>query len=268
MFTIQKFANALGVSTDAIRHYTELELLSPTTLSNRYKIYSEHDFIRLAQIRSLRSLEFSLSETQQFGSSPVEKQLALLEIQARTIQNEIDALQQKLSRLEQVRCFFSKSVLCNGTVEHVKRPPIYGLFTYGSHIPTIASERVQQWMDKVPYIHLSIRIPLEELSNPNYQSTYHVALGLGVVEDYVRTTQLDLSAPVERIPAGEFLILYIKTSDPLKLTPQELYPLIQYAQQKKLRFTHSTTGRILSIEDGNPPCYYLLIRVRVEPSTP
>lgn len=61
--TIGKLSKATGVSIRTLRHYDEIELLTPATSTEAgYRLYGAGDIERLQQIRSLQALGFSLEQ--------------------------------------------------------------------------------------------------------------------------------------------------------------------------------------------------------------
>src|SRR6476646_6711292 len=63
---VGELAKRTGVSVRALHHYDEIGLLSASLRSESgYRLYTEADVIRLQQIRSLRSLGFSLDESRE-----------------------------------------------------------------------------------------------------------------------------------------------------------------------------------------------------------
>lgn len=66
------------------------------------------------------------------------------------------------------------------------------------------------------------------------------------------------------MPAGRFLIIYLKTRDVLHLTPDELRPLREKAAALGLPFLNDSTGRLLAVEKTpEGPLFYILIRIRI-----
>ena len=60
---VKEIAIKAGVTADAVRYYTQFGLLKPTReSSNKYRIYSRSDLIRLNFIRRARTLGFTLAE--------------------------------------------------------------------------------------------------------------------------------------------------------------------------------------------------------------
>ena len=251
MFTVKKLADSLGVGPDVVRHYTALGLLEPAVNPwTGYRTYRGNDALLLGSDRSLRSLEFSLSEIQVFNAAPISGQIAQLEAREARLAAEIEALKLKADRLAKVKSFLEKARLCSGFVEAVSRPAIYSLYTLGNPRRDYAAARriVPAWMARLPYIHLSIKVPKDELNDPDFDRPYSVELGVGVTEDYLGVSGLSVEPPVETVPAGRFLIIYLKTQDVLHLTPDELRPLREKAAALGLPFLNDSTGRLLAVE--------------------
>ena len=67
---VAQLAKAAAVSSETVRHYTDLGLLRPTrNPDNRYQQYSNADLQRLRFIARARRLGFSLKDAQQIISS-------------------------------------------------------------------------------------------------------------------------------------------------------------------------------------------------------
>lgn len=60
-YTIGTLSKLTGIPLDTIRHYTELQLLHPVT-EGSYRYYSNEDIYVLYNIRSFRSIGFSLAQ--------------------------------------------------------------------------------------------------------------------------------------------------------------------------------------------------------------
>ncbi len=266
MFTVTQLARLLGLKADSIKHYTELGILLPRTDPwNHYRHYSIADMLLTGHTKALRSLDLSLPEIQAFHGAPYDRQLAMLEARTEALEQTIEALIARKTRLEEVKRFVAKATRCEGVVEDVERDAIHSLYTAGgtrSHAAEMA--RVGAWLANLPYIHLSLKIPLEELNDTHRTEPYNVEFGVGITDAQQKRIKLDLSAPVESIPGGRCLILYLKSFSPQRLTPKELDPLFDYARAHGLHFLNNTSGRILTIENTpEGPLFYLLIRVRV-----
>jgi len=63
MMQVKDISNKAGVTTDVVRYYTRIGLLSPgRSESNGYKLYEQSDLIRLRFIRYAKDLGFRLNE--------------------------------------------------------------------------------------------------------------------------------------------------------------------------------------------------------------
>ena len=266
MLTVKKIADLLGVSNDLIRHHSESGILTPWVNSqNRYKYYDDTDFLLLAQARNDRSLGFSLSEIKEFQYSDAQEKTSFLDARLSDIESQLQSLERVKKRLKEEAFFLNLSALCNGTVKDVRRSAIHSIYTYSaSGTKKINAKLVREWTDLFPFSHVSIKISKEELNNPNFKGPYSVEIGFGLTDEYMREFKLSEEPPVENIPAGRFLIIYLKTRDILSVTSEELKPLTDKSRELGLPFTHQSSGRLLNIEkDGQGLLFSVLIRVRI-----
>ena len=268
MLTVKKLADLLGLSPEVIRHYTHMGILKPVVNSgNNYKYYDEQDLLYLANIRVNRSLGLSLPQAQDFQSGSVKDQRNLLAERSQQLSAEIEKLQKLQKRLTEVETFLAQADMCTmeGVVKDVRRDPIHSVYTYGLKKPhTDQLAIVQQWSRLFPFVHISIKLPKEELNDPTFEGPYSVELGLGIVHKYLEEFNLRATRPVETIPEGRFLIIYLKTFDILNLCPKDLKPLLGKVRSLNMSFTHSSSGRLLAIEETpEGPLFSILIRVRI-----
>mgnify|MGYP007038604767 FL=1 len=209
----------------------------------------------------------SLPQAQDFQSSSVKKQRNLLAERSQQLSAEIEKLRKLQKRLTEVETFLAQAEMCTmeGVVKDVRRDPIHSVYTFGLKKPhTDRLAIVQQWSKLFPFVHFSIKLPKEELNDPNFEGPYSVELGLGIVHKYLEEFQLHSTPPLETIPAGRFLIIYLKTYDILNLGPKDLKPLLDKVRSLNMSFTHSSSGRLLAIEETSEgPLFSILIRVRI-----
>lgn len=97
MWTIHQLSEISGVTARALRHYDQIGLLKPTTLTEAgYRLYDDTALERLEQILLFRELEFPLSEIKAILESPnfdrnraLEQQITLLELKKEHLENLI-----------------------------------------------------------------------------------------------------------------------------------------------------------------------------------
>jgi len=100
---VGELAKRTGVSVRALHHYDEIGLLSPSLRSESgYRLYTEADVMRLQQIRSLRSLGFSLDESKVFLQRPDVTPDRVLRLHIDHLKEQIEMQQGLCDRLERV----------------------------------------------------------------------------------------------------------------------------------------------------------------------
>lgn len=234
---------------------------------NNYKYYDEQDLLYLANIRVNRSLGLSLPQAQDFQSSSVKKQRNLLAERSQQLSAEIEKLRKLQKRLTEVETFLAQAEMCTmeGVVKDVRRDPIHSVYTFGLKKPAYGPvgycSAVVEVVSVRPFF---VKLPKEELNDPNFEGPYSVELGLGIVHKYLEEFQLHSTPPLETIPAGRFLIIYLKLTNILNLGPKDLKPLLDKVRSLNTSFTHSSSGRLLAIEETSEgPLFSILIRVRI-----
>jgi MerR family transcriptional regulator, thiopeptide resistance regulator len=100
---VGELAKRTGVSVRALHHYDAIGLLSPSLRSESgYRLYTEADVMRLQQIRSLRSLGFSLDEAREFLQRPDVTPDRVLRLHIDHLREQIELQQSLCDRLERV----------------------------------------------------------------------------------------------------------------------------------------------------------------------
>lgn len=107
MNTVSKLARRCNVSTDTIRHYTQLGLLSPERdPHNGYRQYRLEDETNLRFILSAKTLGFGLKEIQQIlnvaqgGDTPCPLVRSMIEQRVAAVRQEIHDAQLLMSEME------------------------------------------------------------------------------------------------------------------------------------------------------------------------
>jgi DNA-binding transcriptional MerR regulator len=100
---VGELARRTGVSVRALHHYDEIGLLSPSHRSEAgYRLYTEADVARLQQVRSLRTLGFSLEEAREFLRRPEVTPDRVLQLHIAHLKQQIGLQQSLCHRLESV----------------------------------------------------------------------------------------------------------------------------------------------------------------------
>src|SRR5579871_3945231 len=100
-FRSGELARAVGISTDALRHYERIGVLPKASRSaSGYRLYSPDSLERVKVIRHALRLGFTLAELAEVlhvrdrGGTPCKRVLGMLEEKLQILQERIDELQQ------------------------------------------------------------------------------------------------------------------------------------------------------------------------------
>lgn len=103
MRKVGELAKRTGVSVRTLHHYDEIGLLSPSHRSESgYRLYTEADVVRLQQIRSLRTLGFSLEEIGTFLKRPDVTPDSVLQLHIAHLKEQIGLQQRLCDRMERI----------------------------------------------------------------------------------------------------------------------------------------------------------------------
>ncbi|GAB4386215.1 MAG: MerR family transcriptional regulator [Elainellaceae cyanobacterium] len=96
-------AKQTGVSVRTLHYYDEIGLLSPSHRTEAgYRLYSEHDIIRLQQILSLRQIGFSLEEIRECLEQRSFSFDRVIQLHTIRLREQIELSQRLLNRLEAI----------------------------------------------------------------------------------------------------------------------------------------------------------------------
>jgi MerR family transcriptional regulator, thiopeptide resistance regulator len=100
---VGELARRTGVSVRTLHHYDEIGLLSPSHRSESgYRLYTEADVVRLQQIRSLRTLGYSLEEIGAFLKRPDVTPDRVLQLHIAHLKERIGMQQRLCDRMEAI----------------------------------------------------------------------------------------------------------------------------------------------------------------------
>jgi MerR family transcriptional regulator, thiopeptide resistance regulator len=98
---VGELAKRTGVSVRTLHYYDEIGLLTPSHHSEAgYRLYTESDVVRLQQIKSLRSLGWSLDEVRECLKSPNFAPQRVVELHLALVREQIELQERLRDRLE------------------------------------------------------------------------------------------------------------------------------------------------------------------------
>ncbi|MGI1659113.1 MAG: MerR family transcriptional regulator [Desulfitobacterium sp.] len=267
--TIRKLADCIGVTPETIRHYREIGLLNPKMRENGYYDYSVNDALVALLTKEMRTYGMQLETIRDSFVSICEYNKFLGHREAE-LEREIEMLRLELSRMHETRIYASCGVRILNKVEEFDGPATWAVVSINRKEGFLPDYGMEQWVKQLPFTYVSATIPLEELNYRKGLDLYSIQLGLGALIHYVEKFRLPLGGRAYYQPGGHFIRTCITTHDLLSLCPQDISPLLEYAEAHEYVFASCTGGRLLHIDHTEKgPLFYLLVWVRVDPkSTP
>ena len=106
-----EFAKMANLSIRTIRYYDNIGLLKPSRIANNgYRLYDDHDFMKLQKILSLKYLGFSLEDI--FSMTATDSYISLkesLKLQTKMIDQKIQQFNHMKSSLEETICLLDQN---------------------------------------------------------------------------------------------------------------------------------------------------------------
>jgi DNA-binding transcriptional MerR regulator len=100
-YTVARLAEMAGITVRTLHHYDELGLLRPTARTAAgYRLYGEHDLLRLQQILFFRELDFPLEQIKTIVDDPGFDQVHALQKHREMLQLERERLSRLLSTID------------------------------------------------------------------------------------------------------------------------------------------------------------------------
>jgi DNA-binding transcriptional MerR regulator len=121
---ISTFARRANLTTDTVRYYVRIGLLSPESSENRYQVFSIDDLLAVRIIRTAQSLGLSLkeiaaiSQARRAGSMTKDRSIAVLSAQ-------LDRLEAKAAELAALRRYLTAKIAWLSAGQHGP-PPEFG----------------------------------------------------------------------------------------------------------------------------------------------
>ena len=266
-YTINKLSQMLGVSQATLRHYRTNGLLTPEKdEANGYYYYSREDAVRTLSIKRYRSLDMPLSGVREVvGGLSAEEQYEWLTESEAELEKKIETMRVSLEHRKAIRQYLKMMLEKEGVTEEICwNQPFYGLYFLGD-VPKLPPEAlIEQWTGSTPFTYLTVKIPLEELQQEGRTEPYHTQVGLGIIEQWRQYCRLPADPPVEMIPGGQSVRIFLKTENLFAITPADIAPLLRYVQENELEILCNSSGWVIVSEfEPGRTVYHVLIRVRV-----
>src|SRR5262245_11480012 len=102
MYQVHEFAHLAGLTVKALHYYDRLGLLKPKRTPSGYRMYTEHDLVRLDEINALKSLGVSLKQIKTLLEAPAVEWLDTLRKQRKALERQQEALSRAIRAIQTV----------------------------------------------------------------------------------------------------------------------------------------------------------------------
>ena len=200
------------------------------------------------------------------GGLSAQEQCSWLEESERKLEREIERMSVFLEHRRVIRQYLNMMLEKNGITEEVDwREPFYGLYFLGVRGRTPPQKLIEQWSANMPFTYLTVKIPLEELREEGRREAYHTEVGLGVIEKWRSYCNLPAEPPVQVIPGGKSVRIFVKTENLFDIKPADIQPLLDYVKERGYEYICNSSGWVIVSEfEPDRTVYHVLIRVRVQ----
>lgn len=256
MFQAKDFYKLTGLKRSTVRYYQREGLLVPSRVEeNGYTYYDDRGLVDAMLIRNYRCVDFSVKDIISQEKFPLNEQISYLQALKQSYQETVAQLERKIQIVEaysqameryrelgrvmagnpdvQVNSFYIKDVL--------------------SRYPKIAKEEIAYCINAFPFVHITGRGDLRELSDhgvvhfePGYE--YNSTRGLFHPLHPELYHSHDTAAAV--------LIVRLRAKDPLCLTAQDLLPLTSELTARGIPLEGPIFNLISAMEMGGGGKFY------------
>ena len=266
--TIHQFSERLGISTDTIRHYRELELIRPLQAENGYYLYRIEDALEILYTRELRSNHLSIKSIQTSVYSSITSYLKTLYEKENQLVEQIELNTLALKRVREIKAYIAKGVqlFASGETEVFSGQETYTLCPFYNR--GFGHGSLAGWTDCFPFTYVALTISPSELKTKKGSEIYDIHLGCGALKKYVDRFHLPFDLRKNNTilhPAGTYIRTCIAVRNLLEITPRDLQPLLLYAEENDIKLIDGIGGRLIYVErqlEGD--LYYIMCWALIE----
>ena len=154
LYSIGEFSRLCRLTVKALRHYDEVGLFKPGHIDaqSSYRYYSSSQLPEANLIRVLRSMEFTLEETQRFlRERDPEKQMELLEKHRIELEKRMEEYRHTISSIQRLTEGKGKSMERKFELKDLASQPVLGL-RYHTSLAKIGDDSYRAYMAVFAYL--------------------------------------------------------------------------------------------------------------------
>ena len=262
-YKIKEFADILGVTTDTIRHYEKMGIISPTKEEHsNYRFFTDVDCRNILRSRWYRSFDIPLKESAKLTTDG-----SLIGIEHAFAQKK-EELEQKIQYYQAI---LDKSEETLQTIDHLKDKikqckvvdyaPFYRI-RQTDRENLLADKRikrvVKEWMSLLPYTFYSFEIDTDLIKNTDQGLQGEYDFGLAITQKDAHTIDLKPPSFADYITPQKSVVTYIRHKEGDFVTEKHLRHVKEYLLGNHHEQKGPIYGKILLSETENKDVFNFL----------
>jgi len=240
---IGDIAKLMGLTTEAIRFYEKMGIISPIKDHDTgYRYYDVWDVHVLTRARVYRQYGFSMSETVDLISKyDPEDIMSSLSSEEEALEASIIWKLNLLQQLREMQQIINDSVTSIGKYHIKLRPAMYFLKTQdGYELIDSRLELYRDWIEKVPFVFPGGIYGKNVCEN----SGHEFAFGLIVEERYAALLNINKTDDIVYLPSCPSIYTSFESGSHKILGPQIFAPAIDYMNSRGLKLNGDVVSRV------------------------
>lgn len=245
-YKIGDVANLLGITPEAIRHYEEIGIITPTKAKNSgYRYYDVWDIHILIRARTYRKYGYSLAETAELlNHYEISDILSNLSEKEADIEKEITWHLNYLKLIRQMQSTVSDAYASQGKYRLEYRPSMYRISAqngYNLHNDDNNRTMYQSWIKKVPFVFPSALFQQSSFENGNEEFSF----GLCIDEEFAGLLDIRKTDDIDLFPSCLCVYTTLMSSSETILSPQKLSPAINYIHNQGMKLGGDVISKVV-----------------------
>jgi len=251
-YKISDVAKVIGISSELIRHYERIGILTPKRSENRYRTYTTRDVNILFGTRKLIGMGYSL-ETVEFliNSASLYDVSFSLQLLEEKVKNEIRWKQLVLDVIKKQQEEFKMLYHADNKFTIKNSPAVYRIHCQNQTILSIeeaTTSNVNIWIEKMPVVRISPEFTIESI----YNNLEEYNFGF-IVEEYLAEELNLINTPgIKLIPSQLCLTTIINSADDDHIKPSMMQEAVKYMENNRMKMCSNAWGNTIGtyVENG------------------
>lgn len=247
-YTIGETAKILGISSELLRHYERLGIISPQRHANGYRCYDLDTIKKLTGVRRWRGMGFALEDAELLLASTRDNTLQLYRNRLSQMQEEMQWQQEVQAALLETVQEIETASESVGSFSVREMPDMLRIVNQHDHeLKVCDAGRYRKWIDCMPVVQISPGFSIEDIRSGSNMHQF------GYVTPLEKARQLGLAETenAQVIKAGLHASTVIFSEDADHVKARQLKFLLPLLQERGYTPTGDAWGiTIGSFEEG------------------